>query len=70
MRMKIGRLKILKRLPHATIKLGPGPIKGWDQQGPFDIAAAGRALDYKPLWSLNDGIDDLLEYHKSCVMIG
>jgi len=56
--------KILKRLPHATIELGPGPIKGWDQQGPFDITAARVALDYEPHWPLDDGIDDLLDYHK------
>jgi UDP-glucose 4-epimerase len=60
------REKVLAQLPQAVIELGPGPITGWDQQGPFDIAAANRLIGYQPSWSLHQGIADLIKYHEQC----
>lgn len=60
------RSKVLARLPQAKIELGPGPIKGWDQQGPFDLTAAYQVLGYEPLWPLDRGIGDLVDHHRTC----
>jgi UDP-glucose 4-epimerase len=50
------------RFPHSRIDLGPGAIPGLERQGPLDIRAADRDLDYRPRWGLARGIDDTLDW--------
>jgi UDP-glucose 4-epimerase len=45
------------RFPQAELTLGPGFWGGWDRQGPFDLSAAARDLDYIPEWPLERGLD-------------
>ncbi|WP_395693462.1 NAD-dependent epimerase/dehydratase family protein [Nocardioides sp.] len=58
--LKEVRERILQRVPGAAIHIGPGHIPDWDRQGPFDISAAARDLDYRPQVSLDAGLDSLL----------
>lgn len=50
------------RFPHSRIDLGPGGIPGMERQGPLDIRAADRDLDYRPRWGLARGIDDTVDW--------
>ncbi|WP_084959795.1 NAD-dependent epimerase/dehydratase family protein [Thermoactinospora rubra] len=43
-------------IPEADICLGGGHLPQWDRQGPFDISSADKDLDYRPQWSLEDGL--------------
>jgi UDP-glucose 4-epimerase len=47
---------VREAIPGAEIELGPGPIAGLDQHGPFDIEAARRDLGYEPRWPPHEGI--------------
>ena len=50
------------RFPYSRIDLGPGGIPGLERQGPLDIRAADRDLDYRPRWGLARGIDDTVDW--------
>jgi UDP-glucose 4-epimerase len=53
---------IRSRFPQSRIEIGPGPLPGFDRQGPVDIRAADRELGYRPLWGLARGLDDYAEW--------
>jgi UDP-glucose 4-epimerase len=54
---------IRSRFPQSRIEIGPGPLPGFDRQGPLDIRAADRELGYRPLWGLARGLDDYAEWY-------
>lgn len=43
-------------VPAACIDIGPGYLDGVDRQGKWDISAAERDLDFRPAWTLEDGL--------------
>ncbi|HEY5320212.1 MAG TPA: hypothetical protein VIJ76_04975, partial [Galbitalea sp.] len=47
-------------VPAACIEIGPGFLDGVDQQGKWDITAAERDLDFRPAWTLENGIRGFL----------
>lgn len=50
-------VNIIKSIrPAARIDIGPGFLDGVDRQGKWDISAAERDFDFRPAWTLEDGI--------------
>ncbi|TDN58708.1 NAD(P)-dependent oxidoreductase [Paraburkholderia sp. BL10I2N1] len=55
---------VKNKLPDAEIQIGSGY---WhlDRQGPWNTEAAERELDYRASWSLEDGINDYVDWLRS-----
>ncbi len=57
---------LLRRMvPGARINIGAGHLTNWDRQGPFDISAAARDLGYVPRWTLEAGLEQMLDHFRS-----
>jgi UDP-glucose 4-epimerase len=52
---------VREAVPGADIEVGPG-VLDLDQQGPYDISAAGSELGYEPSWTLEDGVRAYAEH--------
>ncbi|NPT45788.1 NAD-dependent epimerase/dehydratase family protein [Paraburkholderia sp. 1N] len=55
---------VKEKLPEADIEVGPG-FWHLDRQGPWNIDAAARELDYRASWSLRGGIHGYIDWLKN-----
>ena len=52
---------VREAIPGADIEIGPGYLH-LDRQGPYDISAAERDLNYQPEWPVERGIPDYIDW--------
>jgi UDP-glucose 4-epimerase len=53
---------VAELVPGAEFEVGPGGLEESDEQGSFDIRAAGRDLGYVPQVALGDGLRDYVDW--------
>jgi len=49
-------------LPASHYEIGPGLLPQWDRQGIYDLSATTRDIGYAPVWTLERGIVELIEW--------
>jgi UDP-glucose 4-epimerase len=43
-------------------EIGPGLLPNWDSQGPYDLTATERDLGYTPVWTLESGLVNQIDW--------